>query len=69
MAPISIPAKSKLVIFWICLQGLDDKYTKKMLQINIKSMVVVDNDTPKNTDIDPDDDSEFDLSMLEECKG
>lgn len=47
------------------LKELDSKYTKKMLQINIKSMVVVDNDAPKDTDIDPDDDPDFDLSQLE----
>lgn len=50
------------------LKELDEKYTKKMLQINIKSMVVVDNDAPRDIDIDPDDDPEFDLSMLEEGK-
>ncbi|MBR0166115.1 MAG: hypothetical protein IJQ13_04475 [Prevotella sp.] len=47
------------------LKELDGKYTKKMLQIDIKSMVVVDNDKPKDVDIDPDDDPEFDLSQLE----
>lgn len=47
------------------LKELDGKYTKKMLQINIKSMVVVDNDAPKDIDVDPDNDPEFDLSQLE----
>lgn len=47
------------------LKELDDKYTKKMLEINIKSMVVVDNDLPKDIDVDPDDDPDFDLSQLE----
>lgn len=47
------------------LKELDGKYTKKMLQIDIKSMVVVDNDKPKDVDVDPDDDPEFDLSQLE----
>ena len=47
------------------LKELDGKYTKKMLQIDIKSMVVVDNDAPKDMDVDPDNDPEFDLSQLE----
>lgn len=47
------------------LKELDNKYTKKMLEINIKSMVVVDNDKPKDLDIDPDNDPEFDLNQLE----
>ena len=47
------------------LLELEQKYTKKMLSINIKSMVVVDNDAPRDTDVDPDDDPDFDLSQLE----
>lgn len=47
------------------LKELDSKYTKKMLQIDIKSLVVVDNDKPKDVDVDPDNDPDFDLSMLE----
>ena len=47
------------------LVELEQKYTKKMLSINIKSMVVVDNDLPRDADVDPDDDPAFDLSQLE----
>ncbi len=47
------------------LLELEQKYTKKMLSINIKSMVVVNNDLPRDTDVDPDDDPDFDLSQLE----
>lgn len=47
------------------LLELEEKYTKKMLSINIKSMVVVNNDLPRDTDVDPDDDPDFDLSQLE----
>ena len=47
------------------LLELEKKYTKKMLSINIKSMVVVDNDAPRDVDVDPDDDPDFDLSQLE----
>lgn len=48
------------------LVELEQKYTKKMLSINIKSMVVVNNDLPRDdTDMDPDDDPDFDLSQLE----
>lgn len=46
------------------LLELDEMYTKKQISINIKSMVVVNNDLPKDSD-DPDDDPDFDLSKLQ----
>ena len=47
------------------LLELDEQYTKKQISINLKALVVVDNDLPKEND-DPDDDPNFDLSKLEE---
>lgn len=47
------------------LLELDEQYTKKQISINLKALVVVDNDLPKESD-DPDDDPNFDLSKLEE---
>ena len=47
------------------LLELDEMYTKKQISINLKAMVVVDNDLPKDND-DPDDDPNFDLGKLEE---
>ena len=46
------------------LLELDAKYTKKELSINMKTMIVVNNDKPKG-DIDPDEDYDFDLRQLE----
>ena len=48
------------------LLELDEQYTKKQISINIKSMVVVNNDLPKDND-DPDDDADFDLDKLREA--
>ena len=45
------------------LLDLDEKYTKKELSINIKSLTIVNNDAPSD-DYDPDDDPDFSLDDL-----
>jgi len=50
------------------LLEMDQKYKKKELEINIKSLVVVDNDRPSTDEYDPDDDPDFDMSLLEEAE-
>lgn len=47
------------------LLEMDAKYTKKEISINMKSLVIVDNDNPDNGDYDPDDDPSFNIDELQ----